>query len=308
MFAYRLWTLTAVCVTTVALSANRQDADSSLAVTLQKLGNYVASYGERTSVIVAEERYTQQTSTSAIGPRRQLAAEFAIVKTTGGWTGYRDVVEVDGKKVTDRRDRLLALFTSSSPSHAEFLRIANESARYNIGPVATNLNLPTTALFFFQRGNLHRFTFDHTGTRNIDGIQTVEIAFKEVKSPTLVGTREGRDVPVAGKLWIVPDDGTVVRTRLELREFSDVVVGSNPSSRRFMGVDEIKSTADIEVTYERESKTGLWLPSEMLELYEGAIKLGARPPFHGSSTTRAKYSNFRQFGTGARVKIPETGM
>jgi hypothetical protein len=45
----------------------------------------------------------------------------------------------------------------------------------------------------------------------------------------------------------------------------------------------------------------------MLEMYEGAIKLGTRPPFRGSSTTRAKYSNFRQFGTGARVKVPEKG-
>jgi hypothetical protein len=287
------------------LSATRQDTDS-LADALQQLGKYVASYGERTSVIVAEERYTQQVSTSALGPRREIVAEFAIVKTNDGWTGYRDVVEVDSKKVTDRRDRLLELFTSPSVSQAEFLRIANESARYNIGPVTTNLNLPTTALFFFQSGNLNRFTFVQAGARSIGGTQTVEIAFKEVKSPTLVGTRGGRDVPVAGKLWIIPNDGTVVRSRLELRGFSDVVVGSNPSpARRFTTVDEIKSSADIEVTYKLESKTGLWLPSEMLEMYEGAIKLGARPPFYGSSVTRARYSNFRQFGSGARVKIPQ---
>ena len=81
-------------------------------------------------------------------------SEFAIVKAAGrvGWSGFRDVVEVDGKPVSDRRDRLLSLLTGPAGGEAELRRIADESARYNVGPVIRNFNVPTTALFFFHPG------------------------------------------------------------------------------------------------------------------------------------------------------------
>jgi hypothetical protein len=310
-------------------AAGQTPADPDAAI--QKLGSYVASYGEQASVIVGVEKYSQRitTETSDQARPRQLTAEFAIVKATGGWTGYRDVVEVDGKKVSDRRDRLATLFTDSSATGSEITRIANESARYNVGPVATNLNLPTTALFFFQPENLSRFAFTRAGTKKIDGIETVEFAYKEVKSPTLVRTRDGRDVPLEGKIWIVANDGTVVRTQMRLRGFSDVTSTNaqqapsqrpavnpnaptggkealaNAAASDTFGQREIKSVADFEVTYKRDAESGLWLPSEMMEVYEGPIKLGTKPPFQGMSTTRARYSDFKRFGTGARVTIPK---
>lgn len=297
---------------------------AALPLEIQKLGAYVAAYGEKASVVVGVEKYTQSVTTADAGMMRprQLVAEFAIVKTPDGWVGYRDVVQVNTEKVADRQDRLLKLLTEPSADTSEIIRIANESARYNVGPVATNLNVPTVALFFFQPVNLHRFAFTRIGTKKIEGVEVAEFGFKETARPTLVAKRDGTDVPIEGTLWINPVDGSVVRTRLRLRGFLDTVtttVQSAPEARPDVnpnvatggrpsagfadpiGQREIKSLVDIEVTYERDASSGLWLPSKMSEQYAGPIKLGSRPAFEGLSVTRATYSNYRQFGTGAKV-------
>jgi hypothetical protein len=305
-----------------------QAQDAPLDPVLVKLGQYVASYGEKASVLVAVEKYTQSVTTAqgtAMRPRH-LVAEFAIVKADGGWVGFRDVVQVNNQKVTERRDRLLTLFASSAVGTSEIARIANESARYNLGPVQTNLNVPTTALFFFQPENLHRFAFTRNGTKSVDGVETMEFGFKETAVPTLVMKRDGTNVPVEGTLWISGSDGAVVRSRLRLRGFADTITTTlqgapaarpavNPNTptggrgRAAMedpiDVREIRSAADIDVTYARHAVTGLWLPSKMTEHYEGAIKIDSRPPFQGMSTTRASYSDYKQFGTGGRIRIPK---
>ena len=139
--------------------------DPALEPVLTKLGAYVAAYGEKVSLIVGIEKYTQSvmfdSATSPAQPRR-LVAEFAIVKTSdsSGWVGFRDVVEVDGKALRDRRDRLLSLFTNTAADTSEAARIANESARYNVGPISRNFNTPTSALFFFLPEHHGRFNYD----------------------------------------------------------------------------------------------------------------------------------------------------
>lgn len=44
--------------------------------------------------------------------------------------------------------------------------------------------------------------------------------------------RDGTDVPCEGTVWVVPDDGTVVRTRLRLRKFADTMTMSEMKDRR----------------------------------------------------------------------------
>jgi hypothetical protein len=295
---------------------------------IEKLGRYVAGYGEAVSAFLGIETYTQSVTIGEAPPLRprKLIAEFAIVKADGGWTGFRDVVQVDTTKISDRRDRLTQLLSGTSADGPSLVRLANESARYNIGPIGTNLNLPTTALFFFEPANLPRFTFKRKGTKTINGTETVEMEFKETVSPTIVMTRTGRNVPLEGTLWIA-DDGTVIRTRLRMKNFADTqtskmqqMPGQRPAVNpnvpttaqdalsRAGGVDpvgmqDIETSADIDTTYNRHKQLGVWLPSKMSEQYVGPIRMGARPPVVGTSNTRASYSEFKQFGTGARLKI-----
>jgi len=138
-----------------AVGGAQPAADPALTGALDKLAAYVSAYGEKAALIVAVEKYTQtvmfEGAQTPAQPRR-LVAEFAIVKTGdgSGWVGFRDVVEVNGKPLSDRRDRLMSLFTSKANTDAgEVTRIANESARFNVGPVSRNFNVPTTAMFFF---------------------------------------------------------------------------------------------------------------------------------------------------------------
>ena len=316
-----------VMLAAFATAATAQNAaELSLDQVLERVGAYVAGYGEKASVVVATEKYTQSVMWSDSAPLRplQLEAEFAIVRVAGGgWTGYRDVVALDGKPVHDRRNRLMELLTDTNGDVSELTRIANESARFNIGPVSRNFNVPTAALFFFTPRNHARFTFERKGTRKIDDVQTVEITFKETLRPTLVMTRAGQDVPLEGSLWVNPVDGTVVRTRLKMRNFADDVGSTTtgdlqaPAQRppedpyaprgarrapaaSTIAIGRIESSADIEVTFRRPEGIKLWLPYTMVELYEGPIRIKARS-LPGRSTTNAKYSDFKTFDTSIKI-------
>ena len=316
---------TVVMLAASGTAATAQNAaEPSLEQVLERVGAYVAGYGEKASVVVSTEKYTQSVMWTDSAPMRplQLEAEFAIVRVAGGgWTGYRDVVALDGKPVHDRRNRLMELLTDTNGDVSELTRIANESARFNVGPVSRNFNVPTATLFFFKPQNHARFTFERKGTRKIDVLQTVEIAFKETRRPTLVMTRAGQDVPIEGSLWVNPVDGTVVRTRLKLRNFADdnavtpdlaapqQTPGENPNAPRGAGapprastinMGRIESSADIEVTYRRPEGMTLWLPHTMVELYEGPIRIKAKS-MAGRSTTNAKYSDFKTFDTSIKI-------
>ena len=125
-------------------------AVESAVAEILKVGDYVAGYGEQTSAIIATEKYSQVVTLEGVPPLtpRRLVAEFAIVRAGAGWTGFRDVVEVDGRKVEERKDRLERLLTEMTGSESDLMRIASENARFNVGPISRNLNVPTAALVF----------------------------------------------------------------------------------------------------------------------------------------------------------------
>jgi hypothetical protein len=197
----------------------------TLELVLQRMGTYVSAYGERAALIVAAETYTQRISTEdgASFPPRKMLAEFAIVKAAGptGWIGFRDVVQVDGENITDRRGRLLQLLSDTNGDVSEAKRISNESARFNIGPISRNFNVPTTTLYFFHPATIGRFTFEVKSRKKIDGLDTWVLEFKETRRPTMVMTRDGRDVPCEGTVWVSPSDGTILRTQVTFRGFAD---------------------------------------------------------------------------------------
>ena len=319
----------AVIVLAVAMSGavSGQKADPTLDEVLARVGQYVASYGEKAAVVVASEKYTQTVLIDGadMGRPRDLKAEFAIVRVAGGgWTGFRDVVEAEGRPVQDRRDRLVELLTNTAGDASELTRIANESARFNVGPITRNFNVPTAGMFFFYPEEHARFVFTRKGAKKIDGIETWEIEFRETRRPTLIRTRAGRDVPIEGVLHVKPDNGTVVRTRFKMRNFADVETApeqqapaqrppDNPSSNnggreglarnqpiQSIRIDKMESEADIEVTYAKPPGIELWFPASMVELYQGPIKVKVTPVM-ARTTTRAKYSDFRQFGTSIKI-------
>lgn len=248
---------------------------------VERAGKYVERYGEEASLIVATEHYDQRYPNAPLGAPsgRSLVAEFALVKTGDrtGWIGFRDVVAVDGKPVGDRQDRLLRLLGAGTPDAEAARRLADESARFNIGPTRRNFNDPMAALFFLLPGNQDRFRFTRKGRSNVEGVAAVEIDYVETGSPTFIRTSAGRDVASRGSLWIADADGTVLRTRL-------VVSG-------FVGM---ANTSTVDVTFGRDDRLGLWLPARMTEVHEALF---------GAVAVTARYSNFKRFETSSSFSI-----
>jgi hypothetical protein len=249
---------------------------------------YVQAYGEKASVVVATERYMQHvTGRGRSEPEDRLTvADFGIVKAQalGGWVGFRDVLEADGARIADHTDRLFKVLSDVSGRLDEARRLSDESARYNIGPVSRNFNVPTTALFFFSPENIERFKF--TGKRvERDGI--CEITFQETRRPTLIKTPEGRSVPSEGSVWINASDGTVLRTFIRIKGFG----------RGSAAVTRDSGTAQVEVSYTRVPTLNMWLPEVMVESYETG-----RGPLLERTTAEARYSKYRVFQTSGRIK------
>jgi hypothetical protein len=269
---------------------------------VSRAAGYVAAYGERLGLIVGVERYTQQLRGDAAEPEtRRLVAEFALLRVAEGWAGFREVFEVDGVPVADRRDRLETLLLDRAREGVlEGRRIADESARYNLGPVQRNFNTPTMALFFLHPRNQERFRYTKSGEEVIDGLRVWAVSYKEANRPTIVRTPTGRSAPASGVFWIDPLTGRVVRTRIELE--AEIEPAAGAGSDRTMA--PVRTTVDVTVSYRQDERFGLLLPSEMRESYE--VRPAGRHAGQSPATTItcvAAYSDFKTFETFGRLIV-----
>jgi hypothetical protein len=201
---------------------------------------------------------------------------------------FRDTFEVDGEPVRDRSDRLLDLFVHPSATGDEQIgRILDEGARYNIGSIQRNINVPVVALTFLHPENRHRFKFG-VKSRGGEGLKDLPtsatfavstqvwvVDFRETDSPTFVRGRAGSDLPSHGRFWIEPTTGRILMSEL-VTESRDV-------------------HGQITVNYQSQPLAGLLLPIEMHESYwqkDDAFRTNAS----------AIYTNFRRF----QVEVNET--
>jgi hypothetical protein len=157
-------------------------------------------------------------------------------------------------------------------------------------------------------------------------VQAWVLDFTETGRPTMMMTHAGKDVRCEGSLWVVPQDGTVVRTRVRLRGFADEKTGipeplrpgpaggavspsgylPAPQSPVQTSNDWIESLADVEVTYHRDPAVGVWVPARMSEVYEGALpRSGNKPSLFGRATCVAEYRNYKRFETSAKIVAPK---
>jgi hypothetical protein len=74
----------------------------------------VDAFIQKFSNVVAEERYVQESAYPR--RRRELLSDFLLVTAPGsvGRYQFRDVLEVDGAAVRDRKNRLATLFLDES--------------------------------------------------------------------------------------------------------------------------------------------------------------------------------------------------
>jgi hypothetical protein len=251
---------------------------------LDKAGDYVAAY-ERTFVgVVAEETYRQEVrgvgrpdqrgfAVEGRSERRDLKSDMLLVRAPAGdrWIQFRDVFEVDGKPVRDRADRLTKLFLQPSASTQQQVDdIAAASARYNIGGVNRNVNLPVLALAVLEPQNRAWFSFK--GTKKAGML--FELDYREERGGTLIRGSGDQAMPSHGRFTIDLATGRVLA--------SELIVESG------------SLRAQIDVTYTLEPAMGVLVPREMHEKY--TLKDGSR--IEGKAT----YARFRRY----QVLVNET--
>lgn len=255
---------------TSLLSLRAQDKlDTSLPALLDRLGRYVDQYEQDLALVVSEEHYWQEVTTTngMFGEKRELKSDFLLSKAgESGWIAFRDVLAVNGKEVHDRPDRLVTLFLKpTGDSKAQIDKIVAESARLNVGWVNRNINVPTMVLQFAKTVEQSRSDFKRGDKSDIEGVETRELRFQEKKIPRVIHTRDG--AAAQGRFWIEEATGRVIKTELR------VATGS--------------TNATIVVVYRLQPKLKIWLPMLMNERYT--------TPRQPVITGRATYQNFRQF-------------
>jgi hypothetical protein len=310
------WRIRDVATLGVALALAARPAAAqqpTLATVLERAGAYVTEFQRQLSGIVAEERYAQEitsfpkrggcrpasTYQSTLNCRGQLVipiradlrSDLLLVKPIGAneWVQFRDVFEADGKQVRDRSDRLTRLFLNESPSaRVQVGRILEESARFNIGEITRNVNVPVFALQFLLPANQGRFRFSRTRDRVPETFASRDaptaafrtstevwvVEYRETQTSTMIRTSERTDLPSRGRFWIEPTTGRILMSELIARDRT--------------------VTAIIDVSYQSEPLVGFLVPIEMRERYES--RNGER--IKGD----ARYGQFRQF----QVNVDET--
>jgi VWFA-related protein len=260
------------------------EREAELQLAMARLVDYVEAYERQYSGLVAEEEFRQ----SSRGRNVRLRSDYLLVKPEKSteWISFRDVYEVDGVAVRDRDDRLRRLFLEPGLHVGTQLQaIRDESARYNLGLVERNINVPLFLLRFLQPENRPRFRFRLAGKRSVAGVGAWRIEFDERVFPTIITDIQGRDVDAKG--WFLVDEvtGAIVETVLK--------------------IEENGSTGEIKVSFRHDPALGLWVPSEMTELYQAMTQrsLSGAPRPETIVEGTAKYANYRRFQVKTEEKI-----
>jgi hypothetical protein len=244
---------------------------SGFTTVLSSAMRYTMNYEQQFALLAADEHYEQQilrppnpgTNLSRTNPgggmqaggpmsTQSISSDFLLVQLGGdgeGWMPFRDAYEVKGRKLRERNDRLLKLFTSNDKGRFEkAAEYSSSSAKHNLGNVQRTINIPTLAMMFLHPRVNERFEFIDGGEETINGRIVRKAVYKEVARPTLIKTTRNRDLALTGTIWIDPFTGTVVKTELNA---ADPVV-----------------RCQVTVTFRRDEALDLWVPDKMDEYYK----------------------------------------
>lgn len=260
--------------------------DPELVELLRHAGEYVTAYERSFADLVAEETYTQSLPWAQ---HRTTRADLVFVRLAGeiAWASYRDVFEVNGRKVRERDDALVKLLSAPSTDRQELSRkLLAANAKYNAGRVKRTVNLPTLPLVFLLPRHQGRFAFRLGDRRTIESTSVVEVLFTETSRPTFVDGPNGAGLPASGRFWINPSAGTVVRSELEF-DFG------------------LEAEARVTTDYRPAPELAMWVPTEMRERYADVEQANVRT-FSEPLDAVARYSRFRRFtvDSQARPNVP----
>ena len=280
----RRWTAVIGAIIAAVLPAGLVGAQGTprLDDVIGRAAAYVAEYVDELSNVVMEEDYRQTyyRDYNAAPAHSQLVSEFLLMRVDddGQWVGFRDVVELNGRELENRGNRLASLFADGRASAiAQARRISEESARYNLGETGRTFNVPTYSLFFLHPANVDRFHFERlrTGRAGCAGVAAAwDVGFEEIAYPTIARGFQGVSLPARGRFCLDPESGRVIETEFEMHH--PAVGGERPATE-----------ATARVTFGLEPRLSLWVP---LEMRDSVSEDGGR-----RMVGTARYRNYRQF-------------
>lgn len=284
--------------------ATAQSAPPALADVVARVVTYVRDYEQRFSALVAEEHYVQELTSASAPPatggslspvnpvggmpstgsgraRRVLKSDYLIARhEDGGWMPFRDVFEVDGRRVADRDDRLASLFLKPGTTAIErAMGIMLDSTRHNLGSTARSISIPILGLMLLHPDVRARMDVTHDRDDVIDGQTYWVLDLQERLRPALIRTAGGGDLPLTASLWVDAATGLVARTTLAVEDH--VVRGS------------------VTTTFRDDRTIGFWVPARMEDEY-------TTQPGPERIKGVATYDRFRRFSvaTDETVKKP----
>jgi hypothetical protein len=282
-----------LALASIAVAVVAADDRPPLQAILSSVTDYVVRFENSIQGIVAEENYVQDSDKSdrPFVTHRELKSDLLLVRNESSQFGYvqfRDVFNVDGDAVRDRSDRLTKLFLDPSMSaRRQAVEIMSESARYNIGSVERNINVPLIALMLMDP--MYRSHFKYSVDTDRKGVprgmpkspaftlggDAWVIEYDETATPTVV-RGDDEDAKSRGRVWVDPATSRVLMTEM------------------IVEAKTVRST--IRVSYQSAPIAGLLLPVEMRETYV------VKKRFYTLEGT-ATYGNFRQFNVSTAETI-----
>lgn len=290
----------AVSVLVLAIVAGLSEAQSppDLTAVLARAARFVATLEQTIPTVAVEERYAQSAELtrnlggSTIGAtnvgaqpgtnsmiegtmirvKRTTRSELLLVWKAASpptWSGVRNILDVDGKPTGREPDRLARLAADARALDQQWPALATASREHQIGPVERGLFVALCPLALLRADQQARVAFKKDGEEKVRGTGTWKVAFIEQKGPSLLRTSGNVQVASRGTLWIVPEDGRVLRTRLE--------VGSGLSMEQWR----------VEAEYAMDPTFGVPLPVEAKERYENQ---------NGRVEVKVTYSSYRAIG------------
>ena len=150
---------------------------------------------EAPSLVVFEEYVQNATYQRGTASNRVTTAELVMVRlqSAAGWITFRDVLTVDKRQVHDREERLLKLLQSPEASAlAQARRIAQESARFNLGRITRTINVPDMALEYLQPRTARASVLKRYAMR------------RSTAGPSSSSDSRSRPVPALFEIWRAP--------------------------------------------------------------------------------------------------------
>jgi hypothetical protein len=270
---------------------------------VDRLGKYLLEYETHLSSVVAEERFEQRVYyTRADGAeadtrfgepgvgtpgqstmpfdrrdRTRLESEIAFIRLPGAeWLAFRDVRKVDGRAVESSGPPITTVLATPAAGLTAARAIAEASAQHNLGSPRT-VNVPTAPLEIVHPIHRAAHKYARLEDERVDGTRTAVVTFLEVARPTLVKEPGGRALISSGRVWIDAATGAVWRIEWIYH-----------AERRDTGAPPPK----LRVDFAPNRELGMMVPVDMTEVFSVT---------GGRGEGRARYSNFRRFGTSARI-------